>query len=213
MERERRENVAAFIGAVVDCTGVYARKLFSPSNPASLEDITLADNDTNPETRQALAKNLVIEQWQKLWDETFAGDFRLPEHVLGAAFGKALDRLHHVDSTLFDAAWNPLSLRPFNTYKDTLAKPVILLSSISARFESSDLQSYVASLVVEWLNEVNQLTIFDAQPLDVDNVERSVDTMILLMQYFNQILLEDPTLNDVRQTNPPNFMITLTPAM
>lgn len=88
LERERRENITAFITSVSECAAVYTRKLVSGPPECTLD---LAE-------RKALALSFVGREWSRLWSETLEGHFRLSSQVLGSLLGKGLVRLYNVDA-------------------------------------------------------------------------------------------------------------------
>lgn len=88
LEKERREGTAAFVSAVSECVGVYARRLY-----LNAPECTLSSDE-----RISLGLGLVREQWSRLWAETLRGGFGLPSPTLGAILGPPLLRLRAVAS-------------------------------------------------------------------------------------------------------------------
>lgn len=86
LEKERRDNIAAFVSSVSECVGVYARRLYTGMSKYALE----------PTEQVNSALPLVRSQWSRLWSETLQGHFRLPPPTLGTLLGKGLLRLHGV---------------------------------------------------------------------------------------------------------------------
>ena len=88
LERERRENTAAFVSAVSECTAVYARMVYFGTPECTLPS----------DERISLGLRLVREQWSRLWSETLGGRFGLPLVALGSVLGRSLLRLRIVAS-------------------------------------------------------------------------------------------------------------------
>lgn len=88
LEKGRRETTAAFVTAVSECIGVYARKLY-----LGTPECTLSSDE-----RISLGLSLTREQWSRLWSEALEGRFGLPSRTLGTILGRSLLRLRAIAS-------------------------------------------------------------------------------------------------------------------
>jgi hypothetical protein len=218
LEKERRDNTAAFISAVSECVGFLARRLF-------------LGNSDKCET-SVLAVKLVEEQWRRLWEVCLSDGFKLSEHVLGTLFAKGLQRLNVVDNgelrcqaviigseiiqryylELFHLAWKPFSRVSLRPAMRPQIDPVLFLASLSEQLDSSSTvnsanqssssipQSVLTATVTEWaLDAARFVSSISAgsnlsDPTDNASVLRELD---LCLQHFYQRFSQDGELQQV----------------
>ena len=103
LEKERRDGLLAFLGALLECIIFYARKLWrGPVSSAELPDSSLSTTVDLHETTPALdsgnpALSLVREHWSRIWDVWTKAQLKLPGESFGAALGKFLLKLCTID--------------------------------------------------------------------------------------------------------------------
>ncbi|KAF8317156.1 hypothetical protein DL93DRAFT_2055777 [Clavulina sp. PMI_390] len=209
LERQRRENVTAFVSAISECAGVYARKFISGAS----------NGGTPTEQDKLQGISLIKREWGRLWSEALGGGLKLSPQTLGSLLGKGLLRLYGVPPELFQAGWEPLHVASLSAENTTGIDVIQLLSAISLQFQTAPkdakvLDATITRQIAKWTAEV---TAGPSPVLDGSQVvSKRVDVLENIMMLFSDRIrgnvelvtaissLLDSQLSTIVRSVPPN---------